>query len=517
MVKRILITSLCVLTVFAITLSCKHKAYLGPSGGGDSFEKGCYPDAIANIIVKRCATAGCHNAASYTGANDLLLDTWEHLFNGGANGAAVVPYSPDYSPLLTFINQDTSNGDAFLADPHSRMPQDGTILSAADYQTIKDWIKNGAPNCSGKIAFSDDATTRQKIYLTQQGCDLVAVIDAQSKLVMRYIKAGVLDGVTESPHCVRIAADGNKGFVCFTGGTSLQRINTTTDNIDASVPIPSVNAAPSWNILYITPDGSNVLVCDYNASGGAVLMDAVTMSGTAKKYFSPMIYPHGVTSSGNFDTLYVSSQYGNAVYKFPSILSNTDLAQKISLNSNPAVPSPTPTGGPNPHEVVMVPDGSKYIVTCQGTNEVKVLDAHTNAILKTFTAADGVGVFPQEVALSAKNGFAYISCQDKDNVVDTFKGSVFVFNYKTLSAVGVISAKTGKLSQPHGITVDDRNDVLYVASINANGPAPHHVTKCGGRNGYYRIFSSIPPFTQINGRTYEVSVAPYSMDVRFKN
>ena len=43
--------------------------------------------------------------------------------------------------------------------------------------------------------------------------------------------------------------------------------------------------------------------------------------------------------------------------------------------------------------------------------------------------------------------------------------------------------------QPHGIAVDDDNNMVYVSNrnINSNGPPPHHSTYCGGRNGYVSI------------------------------
>jgi DNA-binding beta-propeller fold protein YncE len=519
MARHIIITSLCVLAIFALTLSCRHKPFVGPgTGNGNGTgvgEAGCYPEAVANIIVTKCATSGCHNAATHSGG--FTMDTWEHLFDGGNNGACVVPYSPKYSSLLYFINQDTTNLDPINPDPDTRMPlKPAAPLSAAEYKTIRDWISAGAPNCKGVVPFSTNPDTRQKIYMSQQGCDLVAVIDAEKKVVMRYIKVGVQEAI-ESPHCLRTSNDGKYAYVCFIGGTHLQRINTSTDQIDNSVLIPSVNSQPRWNILYITPDDKNVLVNDYSQNGGSVMLDAITMSPTAKKYYSPMVNPHGLAASANFDTMYISSQYGNTIYKIATNNTNVDLAQKISLDGNPTVQNLGPVAGmPDPHEVVMVPDGSKYVVTCQNTNQVKIVDAHTNVVLKTFTIADGVGMYPQEVAFSRTNKYAYISCQD-NNGTGIFKGSVFIFNYETLTATGSISALDGQFNRPHGLTVDDRTNTLYVASVNTDGPAPHHISECGYPNGYYRIFSSLPPFAEINSRKYEVSVAPYSVDVRFKN
>jgi hypothetical protein len=91
---------------------------------------------------------------------------------------------------------------------------------------------------------------------------------------------------------------------------------------------------------------------------------------------------------------------------------------------------------------------------------------------------------------------------------------VYVIDYRTLE---IISRIPGPFYQIHGITVDDRSRSLYIASRNllGEGPAPHHTSECGGRNGYYNIYNS-STFLPYNGRRYESTVDPYSADIRFK-
>ncbi|MBZ0098929.1 MAG: hypothetical protein K8F30_07580, partial [Taibaiella sp.] len=81
--------------------ACRHDKYQAPASGTAANN---YPDAVKNILVNKCATAGCHNEASYTAAGGLRLDSWEHLFDGGNNGAVVVPYNTGNSSLLYFVN-----------------------------------------------------------------------------------------------------------------------------------------------------------------------------------------------------------------------------------------------------------------------------------------------------------------------------------------------------------------------------------------------------------------------------
>ncbi|MBS1772820.1 MAG: hypothetical protein JST82_08165 [Bacteroidetes bacterium] len=502
MLKRISLITLCSITVLIIANSCKHKPYINTYGG--------FPDDVGEIFITKCATSGCHNAASYKNAGGLLLDSWDHLFDGAVNGAVVIAYAPKYSSLLYFINADSTNGDLHI-NRGNLMPQDGTPLSATEYAAIKNWIAKGAPDRNGNIPFADNASARQKIYLTNQGTDMVAVIDAEKKVVMRMIQVGKIDGGTpEAPHCVRVSPNPNDpyAYVSFSNGEWLQKINTNTDKIENELKLPAApaGAVPSWNVFTISHDGSKVLISDWRTDSRVVLIDAASMS-TKIQYANGFQNPHGLTASPNFDTFYITAQYGNIIYKLPAAIGSSVI--NVSLDGNP--PSPvTGANTPDPHEIMMLPGNDKYLVTCQKTNEVKLVDAHTNAVL--FTKA--VGSKPQEIALSTKNHLAYISCQ-VDNVQGIFQGSVYVLDYTspTLEQKAVV---TGMFNQPHGLAVDDQNDALYVASQNTNGPAPHHPSTGNGPNGYYQVFSSIPPCLQLNSKTYEVSVQPYSMDVRFK-
>jgi len=94
-------------------------------------------------------------------------------------------------------------------------------------------------------------------------------------------------------------------------------------------------------------------------------------------------------------------------------------------------------------------------------------------------------------------------------------GSVSVINYQSNSFVK--SIYTGW--QPHGLDVDDHFGVVYVANrnVNADGPAPHHTSTCGGRNGYVTIIDmavSDPMQMDIKDYQVEVSVDPYEVGVR---
>src|ERR1035438_5189633 len=98
MKSKIIILSFSLIILSIIFYSgCTYDKGLNLAGSG-------YPSNIANIIVRKCAVAGCHNTQSAPGASGLDLTTWQSLFKGGNNGSSVVPFRPDFSYMMYFIN-----------------------------------------------------------------------------------------------------------------------------------------------------------------------------------------------------------------------------------------------------------------------------------------------------------------------------------------------------------------------------------------------------------------------------
>jgi DNA-binding beta-propeller fold protein YncE len=133
-----------------------------------------------------------------------------------------------------------------------------------------------------------------------------------------------------------------------------------------------------------------------------------------------------------------------------------------------------------------------------------------------------VGLKPQEMSLSLNRPYLFVTCIEDDEFGANHKGSVAVINYNTLSIVVPGGIYSG--FQPHGIAVDDDNDLVYVANLNFDddGPAPHHSSDCGGRNGYMSIIDmktlQLLTISTPDGITYtyqnELIAYPYSVAFR---
>lgn len=494
----IYITTMLALLVWTVS-GCKHEPQPVPE---EQLADGGFPDDVARIFVNRCVV--CHNEANASGSGGLRLDSWAELFKGGNSGASVIALSTAHSSLLYFINTDSTLGPVSLPRmPESTTPYPAPPLTREEYLIISDWIARGAPDRDGNLPYGSNPDTRQKIYIAQQGCDLVAVVDAESGVVMRYIPVGKSPAI-EGPHCVRVSEDGRYAYVSFIGGQYVQKINTSTDQVEGEVNV----GVGSWNVFQLSPDGNKMLISNWEATGKMVLINTQNMTITATyaglNLFS---FPHGIASTPSFDTFYITSQYGNCIYK---LIPGSAIYDKISLNGQAITHTSVTNVTPDPHEILPTPDHRYYFITCENTRQVKVMDGQTNLIVKTFD----VGEKPQEIAVSKTKPYMFVTCMEDNSSQPGSLGSVYVFNYETLTQVQRID---GNFYQPHGIAVDDRNGRFYIASRNASatGPAPHHTSACAGRNGWYSIYdlNTLQPFTN---KRFEITVDPYSADVRFK-
>ena len=87
---------------------------------------------VRPILQKHCI--GCHGPQKQEGG--LRLDQRAAALRGGENyNPAIVPKSSDTSPLFQFVSRE---------DADLRMPPKGDRLSAAEVQTLKEWIDAGA-------------------------------------------------------------------------------------------------------------------------------------------------------------------------------------------------------------------------------------------------------------------------------------------------------------------------------------------------------------------------------------
>jgi len=487
MKKTILIILLCYFS------ACTKDKYIT----GDKPDTSCYPEEVSKIIVNKCATAGCHNSQSASNSAGLDYSSWASMFKGGKNGSSVIPFSTDFSYMLYFCNTDTNLGIAL----EPTMPYLQDPLSTEEYMTLKSWIAAGAPNCDGYVNFSDNPN-RKKYYVCLQPCNQVAVFDAETRVIMRYISVGNGNG---GPHQVRITPDGKYWCIVFNGGNILQIFRTDDDTQVGTITLDGGNNN-GWNTISFRSDSNLAYVADLtNGKIAEANLDSMT-----SKIIGQISGAHGTCVTAHDSLLYITSQFGNLIYK---------MYLKDSQNQYSVDPISLGAGQLDPHEIIFSPDGTKYYVSCQKSNEVRVFNQSNNQLI----AAIPVGVWPQEFSFSENHHWLFVTCTEDSlspGCSSTKKGSVYIIDYTTNSVVSFLHPGF----QPHGIAVDDDHDVVYVANLNydGSGPAPHHVTDCDGRNGYMSVIDmstqqllkvSLPDASQY---VYKNEVLPYPYFVTYR-
>ncbi|MBL0102844.1 MAG: hypothetical protein IPP51_03245 [Bacteroidetes bacterium] len=196
--------------------------------------------------------------------------------------------------MLYSVNTDTTLGPVLLPT----MPYNQSPLSTSEYNTLVNWIANGAPNKDGFVKFSDNPQ-RRKIYICMQGCDKVAVMDAQTKVIMRYVDVGATAAI-EAPHLVRVSPDGQYWYVVFIGGNVVQKFRATDDSFVSQVNI----GTGDWNTIIFSPDGKTGFV-----SGTTIgLTTMLNLDNMTVKTSLTLDQPHGGFVSDDGKWLYLTAQ-----------------------------------------------------------------------------------------------------------------------------------------------------------------------------------------------------------------
>jgi hypothetical protein len=380
------------------------------------------------------------------------------------------------------------------------------VLSDQEYALLKQWITDGARNIRGEERFPP-VPSRRKWYVTNQGCDQVAVLDAESRQVMRYLQVGA-NGGTESPHYIKTSKDGQYWYVIFLASNPyLEKYSTLTDQRVGGILIGNGN----WNTFNISADGKFGIAISYIDAGSgvvqAVIIDLVNDVVTEQINFGPK--PHGSAAHPLLRRFYVTLQDQNGL-----IIVDYDSLGRVQ-NTEPVdllqgQPAHAGDGVLRPHEVFFVPDGSKYFVTCQSAREVRVYESAGNTLLNVINVGDD----PVEFAIAPQTGHLFVTCMDD---LTTFsgepnkRGSVAIIDYNTNQLVKAVY--TGY--QPHGIIVDEASGIALVANrnISSTGPAPHHSSVCGGRNGYLTAID-LQTLELVPGFKAEMSSDPYAVALK---
>jgi DNA-binding beta-propeller fold protein YncE len=446
-----------------------------------------YPLTVENIIVNKCATTGCHNNESYLSSSGLNLVSWDKMFEGNTGGAVAIPFRPDFSTLCYFTNTDSSKGLVLMPT----MPSDQPPLSSAEYEILRSWIEQGAPDINGVVKFSD-SPDRLKLYVGNQLQNEVAVLDIQSGLLMRYIHVGTASG--DFVHFIKVSPDNKYWYAVLSNGTGVQKFRTSDNSLVGNISLPQ----KAWNTMTISSDSKRGYVVELNVPGSVAVVDLESLA--VIDTWNNFEYPHGGALSKNNDTLYLTAQTGNFIYKIP--VNDHNNFSYVVIDSATSTWSTNPAM--NPHEILFSNDYSKYYITCQNSDDVRVIRTSDDKLLSIIPTPE----FPARMSISKTHPYLFVTCMSTVNDSSSVTGRVYVID--TNNDAIVSSVMTGH--QPHGIAVSDEKNLVYVVNRNLShgGPVSHH-SSGGTQNGY--IVSIDMNTLQLTDFKCEVAKDPYSSDI----
>lgn len=453
-----------------------------------------YPDEIAEIMLTQCATSGCHNDASKDAAAGLSLSSWENMMEGSRNGAITIPYSHGFSTLFLFTNTYEDLGVSVVPT----MPFAASPLTQDDVLKIRLWINKGAPNSEGFVKFSDHPQ-RKKYYVLNRGCDMVTVFDWETDLITRFVKVTFgLD--VEFVESLVVAPDGQHWYIVSPGGNVIRKYRVADDSLVGTLLLDD----GQWSSLCITNDSKNAFVVNSDSKGSIAYVDLEDMN-LLKKYEAPGLLesPSFSYIDGSDMNLYVTTKRGNFIYKINVADPLNPIVGKVVLQPEQL---PSLHSEYDPSEIFIYPDIDKYYVACSKSNEVRCFSTLNDSLLSIIP----VGVAPSKMAYSFDKDYLFVSSPEDSLSFPGLRGSITVIDCQSQTIVKKIYAG----SQPNGMVVDETTQCLIVANRNFtnDGPKPHHVTECEGRNGYV-TYIDLNTLALIPDKKFEVSVDPYAVAI----
>lgn len=414
---------------------------------------------VQPILQSGCGVHGCHSGNITDHETDALrkilhgekfrMREWEDLFMGGDHGAIVVPYRSIGSHLIKHINTDTAVAPVAL--PH--MPLEGFVIPDDQRNVIMRWIDQGAPSDFGAVAFS--TFPDGSIMATNQAEDVISIIDVRTRLVARYVRAGHARVVPplqpQAPHNITVDRASGTYFVNLVSAGKVLKYRLSDNAL-----LGEVQGILSPTQVAISSTGDSAFVSQFSQNSNAIRMfNPRTMTMYDETIGSPLISkPHGIEISPDGRQLVITGNFSNNLL----VVDLDDLNQRIVwLDPN----APVPGTNLKPYQTVMTSDNKRIYVTCQGSDEVRVVSRDSLKLI----AAIPVGGFPLIPAITPDDRFLFVPNRNSNNIsiIDLSTNTVV----ETMEDVG---------SQPHAIAFDKAGRYAYVTCENsgAGGIPPHH-------------------------------------------
>lgn len=388
-----------------------------------------FAEHVQPLLTRSCAVGGCHDGS--TRAAGLNLSSWSEVVKGSTYGEVLIPFIASRS-LLTTLFDGTP-----LRKAHP--PITTNALSASEVNFLKRWINEGAKNDQGQVPY---AGAMRKVYVPNQGEDNVAIIDVDNLVVYKYVDVGRLPSI-EGPHF--IAADQNRWYVSLVAANQVWQFDARTDTL---LKIGTVQGSPA--LLALNTDGSKLYVSQFSALGMNMIWVMNTSTMTLARTITVWRMPHGLRMNNNGTRLYVANMMSDNI-------SVVDVLRDSVIETIPLAYDVNPFAPPKymPIEIAVSPNDSLILVSCSETQEVRMFNAMTYALIDSFQVGDQ----PWHLQFTPDGEFCYVANRRGN--------SVSVIHIPMRLVMSTITTPNQKyLDYPHGCDVSRDGRYVFISNEN---------------------------------------------------
>ncbi|MEJ2103097.1 MAG: YncE family protein [Ignavibacteriaceae bacterium] len=434
---RILSLSILIAILFLVN-ACDEEKVITQETSVDATNNGFQSKAVAEIFANNCSTSGCHEDSNP--ASGLSLKNFSELMKGSSNrsngtiadygGEVIIPFRLQESLLYQMIA-----GNVTPISPHNNIS-----LSQADIDSIKNWIENGARDFNGNIPFSNSSS--YKVFVCDQGSDMISVIDGSSNVVSRIIDVDYIPN-PDSPHMVK--ERGDYFYVTLIGAGKFLKISKQNYEI-----VGEVDGIKKAGMIQISPDGNKVYVSRSSTSDpiyNSIYVININNMSLIKEIVLPWPVngvPHGLALTPDGKKLYVANLTLSRIGIVDA--ENDDATGDIGLPP-----------GTEPMQTIISPDGDYLYVSARGTSKLMVFNTQTDTLI-TQIDVDGM---PMQIAVTSDGNKIYLGSMMMHTV------NVIQKNGNTWTRIKQISHAGFNMIHGCDITSDDR--YVYVSSRNTDG------------------------------------------------
>lgn len=451
--QNILVPFTLILSLFGL-ISCKNDVQ-GPII--DTQNNGYQSSAVSEVMVKTCATSGCHSGTNPAGG--LSTVTHANLMKGaidrdpskgeGFGGEVVIPFYSEKSLIYQLLK-----GNIIPSGSHQNIN-----VSEEGINTIKNWIDEGAKDYNGNVPFSNPS---YRIFVCNQGSDILSVIDGENWVVSRIANVDI-NSTIDAPHMVK--ESGPYYYVTLISANKFLKIRKTDNAIEGET-----NGIERAGMIQINSHGTIAYISRSSTSPGiynSVYAVALDNMSIIKEISLPVTgVPHAIAITPDNKKLYVANL-------------TKDRVSIVDAETNEFVDDIVLPNGTEPMEAMIAPDGKYLYISAMGTHKLIIIDTQTDQIL---TSVD-VNHMPMHIAVSSTGNRIYVATMMMSTV------DVIEKNGESWSIIKRISHPG--LNMLHGCDLSPHDDYLFVSSRNLDGLyKPKYKINGEGNNGTLAIINT---------------------------